>query len=220
MQILSEHLLRKGNAREGSEVTRGKSIRMDATPKTPMYPQEEGNQKVVEVGILFFLIGFGVSWLIFGRDSEGTDGTAQGDVSGLMVSGSENKKEPAKDEAASDSLPAVFGGTNTISVRDQSAGKKVDISSVNLEHRSWVVIHEEVDGKPARILGAQRFNEGAHSGAVDLLRATEEGKTDYAMLHSDDGDAVFDSKKDAPLEDASGAVIMMRFVTASKAMEQ
>lgn len=117
-------------------------------------------------------------------------------------------------------LGTITLGGNAVAVNDQAPGLRVAVAMVTLARDGWVVIHEDRDGKPGNILGAQRFGSGANqSGSVDLLRSTEEGRVYYAMLHSDDGDRAFDHAKDLPLTDPQGNVILMRFVAAAAPQE-
>lgn len=118
-----------------------------------------------------------------------------------------------KKDVAQTSTSAIESGK--ITVNNQSPGKNVAVASVTMSVSGWVAIHEETSGKPARILGARRFDKGIYSdGNVELLRATESGKTYYAMLHTDDGDYAFDVKKDMPMKDASGNLVMVKFTAA------
>lgn len=118
-------------------------------------------------------------------------------------------------EAANISGLTLLGG-NAIAVNDQPPGMRVEVSLVSLAADGWVVVHEDLNGKPGRILGAQRFNAGQNqTGAADLLRGIEEGRVYYAMLHADDGDRQFDHQKDLPLRDPQGNAILMRFVATA-----
>jgi len=101
-------------------------------------------------------------------------------------------------------------GENTISVVDQPAGLKVIIESATLAEQGWVVIHEDRDGAPGNILGAQRFEPGTSAGEVELLRNTVEGGLYYAMLHGDDGDGQFDYTKDLAIME-NDAPVMVTF---------
>lgn len=106
----------------------------------------------------------------------------------------------------------VLPGTNTLDVADQTSGMLVTISTVTLNEQGWVAIHEDSDGNPGRILGAALVFAGERNNVpVELLRATEAGKTYYAMLHADDGDKSFDIGKDLPIKDSSGNVVMVKF---------
>jgi len=99
---------------------------------------------------------------------------------------------------------------NSISVNDQPAGLKVDIISVTISKDGWAVVHENTDGVPGNILGAQRFDAGTWDGSIDLLRNTEEGNMYYVMLHIDNGDKEFDHKKDLPILEG-GSPVMATF---------
>lgn len=127
-----------------------------------------------------------------------------------------------KREGEGETIPGLTGqgvvlvGGNAIAVDDQPPGVKVEISMLTLAKDGWVVIHREVDGKPGGILSAQRFLAGENQKVtMELVKPTEEDKVYYAMLHADDGERGFDAKKDVPLTDPQGNVIMMRFVATS-----
>lgn len=101
-----------------------------------------------------------------------------------------------------------------LSVSAQKAGESVVLDSVELTEVGWVVIHEDRGGAPGNALGAARFEAGVHTGvAVPLLRATVPGGLYYAIIHSDDGDRIFDIKKDLPLADSAGAAVRATFTT-------
>lgn len=107
----------------------------------------------------------------------------------------------------------VLAGKNAIDIADQPAGMVVTVALTVLNEQGWVAIHEDEGGEPGRILGATLVFAGERNNvAVELLRATEKGKTYYAMLHTDDGDKAFDNKKDLAIKDSTGSVIMMKFV--------
>ncbi|MEK9167940.1 MAG: hypothetical protein AAB769_01270 [Patescibacteria group bacterium] len=101
---------------------------------------------------------------------------------------------------------------NTVSAPDQPAGYRVVLNSVAIAKEGWVVIHEDAGGVPGNVLGAQRFDVGTYENSVvELLRNTTEGSTYYAMLHTDDGDKMFDLGKDAVMKNSQGAPIMTAF---------
>lgn len=105
-------------------------------------------------------------------------------------------------------------GGNHIRMSDQDSGMQVFIGSFALARDGWVVIHEDSLGSPGNILGARRFAVGAYeNGLVELLRATEPGRTYYAMLHGDDGDRKFDHSEDLPVPALDGTPVMARFGT-------
>ena len=154
---------------------------------------ESGSKKVVLTAIVFFLIGFGAAWM-FAKPVEAP------------------KDETNEQEVIGDAIPLM--GSNAIEVDDQKIGSTVSIKSVKFERAGWVAIHDDLDGTPGNILGAAWFPSGENSGAVELLRNTENGKTYFAMLHNDDGDKKFDNKIDVPLTDASSTIIMVKFMAS------
>lgn len=156
------------------------------------------SQKLVLTGVIVALVAGAIGYGIGRGDIRLPGGTARQEESvpgGLDVSG------------------VVLAGTNAIAVSDQPPGMQVAIQLVTLAEDGWVAVHDDLDGRPGIILGAQRFNAGANqSGAVDLLRGTEEGRVYYAVLHRDDGDREFHHQKDILLTDAQGNPVMMRFI--------
>lgn len=107
---------------------------------------------------------------------------------------------------------ATLPSDSRILVENQSPGLSVHIASLMLTKDQWVVIHEDKNGSPGAILGAGRFRAGMTFGDVELLRATKEGMTYYAMLHRDDGVTGFDPKSDLPSSDDAGHAIMSSFM--------
>lgn len=165
-------------------------------------------QKIISIALIVIIAGTTGFWL--GRSQE--RGT-------LRLPWKFAPAAPRGEEL--DVSGATLTGGNTLAVNDQAPGNKVAVAMVNLVKDGWVAVHEELDAKPGNILGAQRFGAGAgQSGAVELLRPTEEGRVYFAMLHYDDGDRQFDHTKDLPITDPQGNIILMRFVAASAPAEQ
>ena len=159
------------------------------------------SQAIIAAAVLIILSGGIGFWL--GRSAE------RGEFPGLIRP--ETGEEPGPDISG-----VILTGGNAIAVNDQPPGMNVAAALVTLAQDGWVVIHEDADGQPGRILGAQLFNAGqSQSGTVELLRGTEEGRVYYAMLHSDDGDRQFDHTKDLTIRDPQGNIIHMRFVATA-----
>ena len=98
-------------------------------------------------------------------------------------------------------------------VSDQTAGTLVAIGAVDMSVNGWVVVHEDRDGAPGNILGAQRFDAGSYTGGqVELLRATVAGGKYYVMLHQDNGDKMFDHILDLPYKSSESAYVMATFI--------
>jgi len=172
------------------------------------------NTTTVVVFIVAFLIGYGVSSQIINRDkasSAAPKETAMIEDAGLPVELADLSGAVAPEAV----MPAQTGGQGVmaaINANDQPAGITATVT-VNFDKSMWVAIHEDVKGAPGKILGAQMFPKGTHTGAVDLLRPTEGERKYYAMVHSDDGDHTFDQKKDIPVKNADGTVISHAFMT-------
>ena len=84
-------------------------------------------------------------------------------------------------------------GDTSLVVADQAAGERVVVTFMDLPQGGWIAIKEVSSG---RILGAGRFPGGATSGSIQLLRATIAGGAYEAVVYKDDGDTMFDHKKD------------------------
>lgn len=110
---------------------------------------------------------------------------------------------------------STISGDYLVLVRDQAAGNSVIVATARFaESGGWVVIHEDRDGKPGNILGAQFYQKGeTKDGAVGLLRPTVKGVY-YAMLHRDDGDRQFDFTTDSPVTNSDGQPVMARFTVS------
>lgn len=122
-------------------------------------------------------------------------------------------------EPGLDGNPAGFiFGENAIYVTEQAPSKTVSVAVVRLEKPGFVVIHEDTNGAPAKILGASGLIMAGEKNflQVALSRSTVDGETIYAMLHLDDGDRAFDAIKDKPVLDRIGGEPVMTIVTISK----
>lgn len=143
-------------------------------------------QWVVVAIVAVVLIGGGV-WL-FMRDS-GSD--VNGAATTTPNSNSTTTVSTSSSGAISGTVTQPSG--EAITVADQPAGDSVRVSSVNLSGTGWVAVRDSM-----RIYGAARLNEGTSENvSIKLLRNIEAGKTYQVVVYVDDGDKVFDFKKDA-----------------------
>jgi hypothetical protein len=108
---------------------------------------------------------------------------------------------------------------NRVVISDQFPGNIVYVSSVQLAAPGFVAIHKDSNGTPGDIIGYQYFDKGINPGKITLTSPTVEGGIYYAMLHSDDGDKIFNATKDLPIKDAAGNVIMKLFRGSSTVSE-
>ncbi|MFA6536007.1 MAG: hypothetical protein WC250_03635 [Candidatus Paceibacterota bacterium] len=160
--------------------------------------EKKSNGKYVVIAVVAFLVGFGSAWLWLTKSPAGVA------IVGDKTSGKVENKTGLE----------ITG--NSIVVGDQVAGISASIDSVKVEKTSWVAIHEDNNGAPGNILGAQLFEAGEHSGSVELLRGMLPAKTYYAMIHTEDGDRAFDPKKDLPLIDDVGQPVWAIFNTLAE----
>jgi len=188
----------------------------------------EKSQKgsIVSAFFVGIVVGFGAYWIIIDQGFANkifvyntseiivSEETRQG--SGTEIT----QEEPTTSRV----LSLVAQGENILVVSDQPAGEEVIMSmvSLGLGQSGWVAIHEvDVDGAPSNILGARRFGAGKYFGEkIELLRGTREGEVYVAVLHADDGDSEFDYKREIPLEDLSGNLIISEFLATSNAGEE
>lgn len=82
-------------------------------------------------------------------------------------------------------------------VDDQPAGDSVIVMEAALSRVSWLAVRDDM-----RIYGAARVTPPVGGGtmtdiSIPLLRNTESGKTYKVVVYADDGDNMFDFKKDA-----------------------
>ncbi len=108
---------------------------------------------------------------------------------------------------------------NRIIVSDQYPGNVVNVSSAQVANGGWIEIHKDNAGTPGAIIGSAWVEKGIAPVRVTLTEKTVDGQLYYAMLHSDNGDKVFDAAKDLPLKDSRGNVIMKTFRATTNVTE-
>ncbi len=176
------------------------------------------NKVTILVFLIGIVVGFGSAslWLRRSKNLSAAKEMAPAVSEEAPVGGTGDKTtENTPNASLAVVSAALSGGKNSLSVDDQKAGDTVNIASVMVDNDAWVAVHEDNGGKPGRILGAQLFRGGTHSGTVDLLRGTVAGGAYYAMLHADDGDHAFDAAKDMPIKDTDGNPVMVKFTAAA-----
>ncbi|MAF79755.1 hypothetical protein CL629_01610 [bacterium] len=177
------------------------------------------NKNTWIAAIIAFILGFVISWGIFGRNDvpalqDGDDADIS-DIGEVLEDGTplDSSDSLGLDEVIPPSS-STQTGEGSIIVSNQLAGDMVSIAEATLGAGGWIAIREDLDGEPWNILGAGWFPEGvSNSVIVELLRATDPGSVYYAELRSDDGDREFDNKKDLLLEDLDGKILRVSFET-------
>jgi hypothetical protein len=79
-----------------------------------------------------------------------------------------------------------------VAASNQPAGSSVEVSSMTLARKSWLAVMAS-DGS---ILGAGLFPADATSGTIPLQRDTVAGSTYEVVIYADDGDDIFNFRKD------------------------
>lgn len=100
--------------------------------------------------------------------------------------------------ASSDVRPTVeVNMGEEVHADDQPAGDSVRVVEAKLSRVSWLAVRDDM-----RIYGAAKVTPPTGGGTmsditVPLLRNTESGKSYTVVVYADDGDGVFDFKKDS-----------------------
>lgn len=101
---------------------------------------------------------------------------------------------------------------STLVSGEQKAGKEVVISSVTLGQDASIVIHKDVNGSAADVIGSVTLKAGSYTGVkIALSEAVKSGDTIYSMIHPDtdsDGKYEADTEEGTPLKDAAGALLI------------
>lgn len=100
---------------------------------------------------------------------------------------------------------------NAIAASDQVAASTTQITSVSLVAPGYVAIHSDVNGVLGPIVTQSALLQAGTTANVIVPNPVVAETYYWAMLHTDDGDGVFDATKDVPTKDASGTVVMQRF---------
>ncbi len=132
----------------------------------------------------------------------------------FFKSPSETINSPEESTATTTDGIISSGGNVAIEVSDQFGTSTAIIDKVITDAPSWVVVHEDLGGKPGRILGASFVPAGETLNlTVEFINnaTAKEGQTYYAMIHTEDEVAGFDFKTDLPVTDASGNPIMKSY---------
>ncbi|TSD07402.1 MAG: hypothetical protein Greene07144_920 [Parcubacteria group bacterium Greene0714_4] len=124
-------------------------------------------------------------------------------------------KEPVP---SSNNSTGLIVGTNAIYVEDQAPSKTILVATVRLEKPGFVIVFDDANGVPGKILGRSDFlpaGEMENLLPIQLSRKTQDGEILYIALHFDDGDGMFDVTKDQPALDSTSALPVMTIITVS-----
>jgi hypothetical protein len=151
------------------------------------------NKNTWIAAIVAFILGFVISWGIFGRNDvpapQNGDGTDTIDTEEVLDG--DTSLEPSDSLDGDEAIPpssSTQTGEGSIIVSDQVSGAMVSIAEITLGAGGWIAIREDLDGEPWNILGAGWFPEGiSNSVSVDLL--PDSGDSDSGDSDSGDSDS-------------------------------
>lgn len=113
-------------------------------------------------------------------------------------------------EQTSDNLKTT--NSADITVANQIPGEVVLIGEIEMAESGWVAIHDDLTVKPSKILGAYYLPAGSYKNQiVPLLRGISDGSSYIAVIHTDNGDRIFDYKLDTPVLNTEGEMEVARF---------
>lgn len=178
------------------------------------------SNNTIIVGIVGLIVGLLVGWFIGDNMADKKiamdQKTAQSSqTSSMMDSNMMDDKSTSSMMSGTDSM-MMHDGEAAILVVDQGAGSVATVASVETDDSVWVAVRENSNGVLGKILGASRVDAGASNNiVVNLLRPTMSGKTYSVVLYADDGDRMFDHKKDVIMS-SGGKVISQDFTVSAQ----
>ncbi len=179
-----------------------------------MPAQKSGMGKIVSIFIAGLVVGFLIGWgwsatrpapttttnttQTTSADTQTAD-TGSSAVSGIGISNTGNVTATG---ASSFTIPSP-----------QDSGMQVAVASALVTQPTWIVVYDNVNSQPGRVLGAELIFPTTKSGAVDLLRGTLPGQKYFVGESVDDGDKIFSIQNDKPVRDAQGNPVWVTFQT-------
>lgn len=159
--------------------------------------------------VLGLLLGFVFGYMVSKPDTDlhkefadQIDLSAEGKVDSVLIGS----------EASGQNTPSDY----VLDVADQVAGDTVLVSQVSLPAKSWLAVTDDNNGSPSYILGAQRVPAGVHSNIqVELLRSTLSGARYHLVIYVDDGDDMFDFRKDVLVTHSDGTELSEMFTAVN-----
>lgn len=100
---------------------------------------------------------------------------------------------------------------NRLIMSPQRPGNSVIIDEVGLQNPGYVVIHEDNNGEPGKVLGRSGLLSAGDKQDLVIRVGLAPNKSYVAVLHDDDGNKTFDVLKDLPIMSAQAAPVMVQF---------
>jgi hypothetical protein len=145
------------------------------------------------------LLGWGIS-----ASKSGTSSTATSTPNGATSQNGNNVD-----------LTGSAIGSSLVVAATQTAGMSVSVTNVSVAEPTWVVVYEDVNGKPGSVIGAELFfppsMKGKTASDIELVRPTIAGNTYYVGQSVDDGDKSYSSKNERKLVGSDGSLLLSKF---------
>jgi len=113
-------------------------------------------------------------------------------------------------------------GDSGIYVEDQTAGNdEVLVAVAILENPGFVVVFDDRDGVPDDVIGvSELIVDNGENFVVEVEDLLEDSEVYYAVLYEDDGDGIWNVRKDRAVTDPDENTIMMSFVAQDVEIEE
>jgi len=163
--------------------------------------QEEGaggnNVWTVGVGMLVvgLIVGFLFGW--YWHKSGDENALVENGVNNIATSTDLTAVLSTSTAPVPQNLYNTVSATDSVLVLDQKAGNLVFIQHIDASVPTWVAVRDVADGVVGNILGAEMITTATDDLPVTLLRSTVVGQKYAVFLYQEDGDGVFNFKKDA-----------------------
>lgn len=178
-----------------------------STPPAVIASEKSNMSAYVGIFVAGIVVGALIGWGI----------TASRNGTGTVATSTPNGTESTSQNGTSnvDLSGSTIGSGTIVVASPQVAGEMVAVSNVSVAAPTWVVVYEDVNNTPGRILGAELFfpvsMKGATSGSITLLRPTVAGQSYFVGQRVDDGDKAFSTTLDMPVVDTAGSQMMTKF---------
>ncbi len=169
------------------------------TKALPSAPSTSNTAKYIGMLVGGIVIGVLLAW---GYSSlHGSPSTvATTNVNATSTSGTKSTTTKPNTALAAD-VSLASSGSDTLNVpQSQNAGMSVTVTKAVVSKPTWVVVYDNVGGKPGNALGAQMFFK-TQGGTIALLRPTIAGKTYFVGERIDNGDHVYSKSSDSAVGD-------------------
>lgn len=111
-------------------------------------------------------------------------------------------------------VKTISKSAEEFTISTQIPGPVAIVDNLQMKQDGWIAVHDDTNGQPGKILGANYYKIGTYQNAkIPLLRSMEDGQSYILVLHTDNGDGYFDYKIDIPLLSDSGAISSQIFTT-------